>query len=157
MNADQLESLVQRLIRDEMAVSPWIPTRRFGFAGLVRVTTSLFGPGDAPVEPHQWMVLDKANGDLAAFARTKVISPLPNWRPQPSVFFESRLPAREAIEELRKADSAVVDAFFSRSSVDLATRRRHALALHSMVPKRLQAWMDDCCADFWRWAVDSEP
>jgi hypothetical protein len=147
-----LESIIDKLILDETYLSPPVPTLRFGFPALLRVTGPLFGPDDSVVTPFQWIVIDVGAGVLAAFARTEVVSPLPDWEPPPTAGDEPAMSSRQALEEFRRFDTTVTDAFFSGAEVQPEERRRYATALRTMIPRALRPWLGACCDDFWGWA-----
>jgi hypothetical protein len=82
---DSVEAIIRALIPDETYLSPPVPTLKFGFPGFLLVTDSLFGSDDAISAPFQWILVDHKGGDLAVFARTEVVSPLPRWVPPSNV------------------------------------------------------------------------
>lgn len=159
MTPDQLESMVRGLLRDDVYLSPSVPTRRFGIHGLVRVTASKFGPRDTARPPLHWIVVDADSHDLVVFARTKVFSPVPDWVPPTSLQdgdgdgeLES-IPVREALAELHRLGPSIVSAFFADAPMESSARRRHAAALRSALPAALRPWMHEVCGDFWSWLL----
>jgi len=135
--------------------SPGVPTLRFGEGLFVAVTAprdELTGEAKA-IEPRQWIVTDRA-GTLRVMAAVRTISPVDDtWRETPTALARPtrfRTP-REAHHDLVDVGALACTGFFDGVLTDGGTRAVVDLALRSLIPRALQPWLLNCCADFWTW------
>lgn len=149
--AAHLDRTIQGLLPLESYRSPWLPTRRLGQDAVVAVAGPFRQVSDSSVAPTVWFAATPDFGTLLAFARTTVVTPVPQFTPGPFPARPARVSVKQAHAALwRLSESAWPDFFGGRPPAEGVAAEVEA-AVDATVPGRLQAWLRLCCADYFRW------
>lgn len=149
--SERAEQVLRGLIPLETYRSPLVPTARFG-AGLllgVAAPTHAISP-----TPSFWYLVDPRADAIAAFARTAVLSPIPEVvlpvAPRNSDVALQMHP-RDAHALLRTHLSAAHESFIAGAELPPALAATLLAAYAVAVPQRLHSWLWTCCSDYFKW------
>lgn len=149
--AGQLDKTIQSLLPLETYRSPWVPTRRLGTEALVAIAAPFRQVDDTTVAPSVWFAATPDLSALLAFAHTRIVTPVQDFRPGPIERTAIDLSAKNAHAVLwGLADSMWADFFDGRAPAAVAVQTAPA-ALDATVPSRLRPWLQLCCSDFFEW------
>ena len=146
------EDELRRLVPLESYRSPWVPTKRLGVSAVVAVADPTRSPDSrTSVQPSKWFAAEPDLSRLLVFAESRVISPVPEFRPGLLQFPAVTLHPREGLAILRELLPSAGSAFFSNLDISSDAAASLGAAFEATLPARLLPWVRLCCSDFFRW------